>query len=97
MSLTIKGRMLWHDTNYCGQEGIQGKVTNKCHQDRLPVALRHVPRLFLDFGHVKSRPLRKDKRIPFTENNFDNEKHDLVWDLYFERIQKINKFRQGLK
>ena len=93
MSLEIKGLMLWHETNYCGH-GVRGKVTKKIHQHRLPVALRPVPRLFLDFGDAKSKPRRKEKRISFTENHFDKEKpHDIIWDLYFDKIQFDNEAR----
>lgn len=93
MSVGIRGRMLWLETNYCGQ-AIRGKVTNESHQHRLPIALRRIPRLFLDFGDVKTKPLRKNKRIPFTENDFDKEKpHDLIWDLYFEKMQQDRNAR----
>lgn len=87
MSLTIKGRMLWHETNYSGRKML-GKVSNDTHQKRLPAALRRVPRVFLDYGHVKTKPQRKSKRIPLTETIFDREKpHDIIWDLYFENVQ----------
>lgn len=81
--------MLWHETNFTGgYSEVQGKVVRRTHRERLPVALRRVPRMFLDFGHAKSREQTKLKRIPFTEAHFDKEKpHDIIWDLYFDKIQ----------
>ena len=86
MSTEIKGRRLWCDTNYCGNN-LRGYYVQESFWSRFPKDLRNVRRILLQFGDPQT-PRTMKNRITFTDHNFISEDPRIVtWDLYYIKIQ----------